>query len=78
MEYDGTEYNPKYHTTVHDLSQRERWLVIEGFIAGYAKARRALPSTRVSELAAEWLANFVTENVTVAMALDHEAKRHSE
>ena len=76
MEYDGAEYNPKHHPTVQGLSPRERWLVIEGFVAGYADG--VMRSDRASALAAKWLDDYIVDNVTVSMALDHEAKRHSE
>lgn len=51
----------------------EKWLVIEGFIAGYEAAGVEPPySKRGSDLAKRWLEDCVADGVTVEMLLDKE------
>ena len=55
------------------MNEREKWLVIQGFIAGYGAAGVEPPySKRVSDLAKRWLDDCVADGVTVEMLLDKE------
>jgi len=55
------------------MNEREKWLVIQGFIAGYGAAGVEPPySKRVSDLAKQWLDDCVADGVTVEMLLDKE------
>lgn len=60
------------------MDERERWLVTEGFIAGYVAAGGApLRNERVSDKARVWLEDCVADSVTVEMALEHEADKYA-
>ena len=58
------------------MTERERWLIIEGFIAGYAAANNdgdRKYDRRISDKALDWLNDCVADGVTVEMVLDREA-----
>lgn len=58
------------------MTNRERWLIIEGFIAGYAAADNDgifKYDRRISDKARDWLNESVADAVTVEMLLDSEA-----
>lgn len=58
------------------MTERERWLIIEGFIAGYAAAANdgdRKYDRRTSDKALDWLNDCVADGVTVEMVLDREA-----
>lgn len=60
------------------MNERERWLVIEGYVAGYINGGDLpLRNERISELAKEWLESDVAYGVTVEMVLDFEADKQS-
>jgi hypothetical protein len=68
---------PKSERIDSALTDRERWLVKEGFIAGYvAGANLPMRDKHISVLAQEWLDDSVADAVIVEMALAHEAKRY--
>lgn len=59
------------------LTARERWLIKEGYIAGFCAAGGVpLRNDRVSEKAQAWLDECIADAVTVEMALAHEVSRH--
>ena len=60
------------------MTKRERWLVTEGYIAGFAKASAIMRNKRISEQADEWLNTDLADGVTVAMALSQEANKHDQ
>ena len=56
------------------MTERERWLVIEGYVAGVCAAKgHVLRNERMIEEAIIWLDDVVADGVTVEMVLDHEA-----
>lgn len=60
------------------MNERDRCLVIEGYIAGYLEAGGAmLRNERVSDLAKKWLESEVADTVTVEMALELECEKYS-
>jgi hypothetical protein len=60
------------------MNEREKWLVIEGFIAGYVAAGGApIRNDRISDKAKAWLDDCVADAVTVEMALESEADKYS-
>lgn len=59
------------------MNERDRWLVIEGYIAGYEAGGAMLRNGRVSDLAKKWLESEVADTVTVEMALELECEKYS-
>lgn len=63
------------------MTERERWLIIEGFIAGYAAADNdgeRKYDRRISDKARDWLNDCVADGVTVEMLLDTNADVESD
>ena len=56
------------------LTKREKWLVVEGFVAGYIKAGGPMPKNGIGSLANEWLNECIADAITVEMALATEGK----
>lgn len=54
------------------LTKREKWLVVEGFVAGYIKAGGPMPKNGIGSLANEWLNECIVDTITVEMALADE------
>lgn len=55
------------------VSERDRWLIIEGFIAGYTAAGGDPGEGRISDLARAWLNDVVADGgITVEMLLGTE------
>lgn len=56
------------------LTERERWLFVQGFSAGYYSERRSVP---IEQLATAWLNGDAADAVTVEMVLAKDApSRH--
>lgn len=57
------------------MTERERWLIIEGFVAGWSEATARLPpdARTIHAMAEQWLDSCIADAVTVEMALDKEA-----
>lgn len=60
------------------MNERDRWLVIEGYIAGYLEGSGALlRNMRIVELAQKWLDSHVADAVTTEMALELGCEKYS-
>jgi hypothetical protein len=58
------------------MTDRERWLVIQGFCAGYVLAGGSpLDPGLVSDKAKAWLDACVVSDVTIEMLLEYEANK---
>jgi hypothetical protein len=51
------------------LTKREKWLVVEGFFAGYIKAEAPMPKNGIGSLANEWLSEYGATAITKEMIL---------
>lgn len=64
-----------YGVLAGELTQRERWLMGEAFIAGCQEYAHTLRDERMSVRFEQWLKCDVADGVTTEMALCHEVDR---
>jgi hypothetical protein len=58
------------------LTVRERWLIMQGFVAGYESGHHDTVESQYSDAAecfADWLVDMAADGVTVEMVLDKDA-----